>query len=266
MAASFYTYFHTRNDTNAVFYVGKGKGERAYQNGRNVHWASVVKKCGYAVHVASRWSTEQEAFEHEKFLILCFRDIGMPLTNMTEGGFGGETVTGRKWMTKDKVDKMIDQKNWASHTTAGWVFGHSFKTSPHLGDLTRGVPKTADQKQRIRQTLFGRKLPMAHIEAISTGQLGRKHSTLWNKAISDGLKGLVKTKSHCAALSAAKKGKAVVNDGLVEKRVSLSELDTLVSSGLWKRGFLVAQCPTCKKAGGKSQMIRFHFANCKGII
>ena len=32
--------------------------------------------------------TEQEAFEHEKFLILCFKDMGTSLCNQTDGGEG----------------------------------------------------------------------------------------------------------------------------------------------------------------------------------
>ncbi len=84
----FYTYFHTRNDTGAVFYVGKGSKARAFDCDRNAYWKNIVKKCGHTVHIASRWATEAEAFEHEKFLILCFKDLGAPLANLTDGGEG----------------------------------------------------------------------------------------------------------------------------------------------------------------------------------
>lgn len=85
----FYTYSHTRNDTGAVFYVGKGKDRRAYsKSDRNKHWQNIVAKHGHTVHIASRWSTETEAFEHEKFLIACFKDMGAALCNITDGGEG----------------------------------------------------------------------------------------------------------------------------------------------------------------------------------
>lgn len=92
--SEFYTYFHTRNDTGKVFYVGKGKGNRSQSaSGRNFHWQNIVSKCGYKTHIAAKWSTEHEAFEHERFLILCFRDMGLQLTNMTEGGDGWSGAT-----------------------------------------------------------------------------------------------------------------------------------------------------------------------------
>jgi hypothetical protein len=86
---TFYTYIHTRASDNKPFYVGKGRGKRAYSAaGRNTHWHRVVAKHGLKVDIASRWPTEVEAFEHEKFLILCLKDMKMLLVNQTNGGEG----------------------------------------------------------------------------------------------------------------------------------------------------------------------------------
>lgn len=85
---TFYTYFHTRNDTGAIFYVGKGNGRRAFHKRRNTHWCRVAKKHGYTSHFAMTNLTEVEAFEHERFLISCLRGLGEPLVNMTDGGEG----------------------------------------------------------------------------------------------------------------------------------------------------------------------------------
>ena len=85
----FYTYIHRRNDTNEVFYVGKGRGGRSHSGcGRNRHWGFVAKKCGYRVEVCAHWTSEEDAFLHEKALIAAFRDMGHPLVNMTSGGDG----------------------------------------------------------------------------------------------------------------------------------------------------------------------------------
>lgn len=84
----FYTYLHRRNDTNAIFYVGKGKEHRAWQFGRNRWWNSIANKVEYTVEICAQWATEKEAFEHEKFLISCFKDLGYKLTNQTDGGDG----------------------------------------------------------------------------------------------------------------------------------------------------------------------------------
>lgn len=89
MSAEFYTYVHTRASDNKPFYVGKGRKGRAHTfEGRNPHWHNTVAKHGLKVDIAAYWPTEAEAFEHEKFLILCFKDMAMPLVNMTDGGDG----------------------------------------------------------------------------------------------------------------------------------------------------------------------------------
>lgn len=64
----FYTYLHRRASDNLPFYIGKGKGDRAYRtNHRNPYWHRTVRKHGLTVEVLAHWLTEAEAFEHEKF-------------------------------------------------------------------------------------------------------------------------------------------------------------------------------------------------------
>jgi len=102
---TFYTYVHSRASDNKPFYVGKGKSKRAHDVvGRNRHWSSVVAKHGLKVNIAAEWPTEVEAFEHEKFLILCFRDMKMPLVNMTDGGEG---LSGYKYSPEHRERQRI---------------------------------------------------------------------------------------------------------------------------------------------------------------
>jgi len=89
----FYTYIHSTGDkagqSNRIFYVGKGKKNRAWIFiKRNKHWHNIADKNGINVTICAYWDSEQEAHEHEKFLILCFRDMGIRLANMTDGGEG----------------------------------------------------------------------------------------------------------------------------------------------------------------------------------
>ena len=85
----FYTYIHRKTDDGTVFYIGKGKEDRAFwPHGRSIWWNRIVKKHGLSVEICARWPTEQEAFDHEKFLIWCFKDIGIQLANFTDGGEG----------------------------------------------------------------------------------------------------------------------------------------------------------------------------------
>jgi hypothetical protein len=96
MKTEYYTYAHVRNDTNKIFYIGKGCRQRAFSKaGHNRWWNRIVEKHGYTADILAYWSTEAEAFEHEKFLIECFRKMGYELVNRTDGGEGssGRIVT-----------------------------------------------------------------------------------------------------------------------------------------------------------------------------
>lgn len=89
----FYTYAHYRATApeRGPFYIGKGKGPRAWKTsgtGRNLYWQRIIKKYGLLVEIIAVWPTEQEALDHEVFLIECFRHLGTGLVNMTDGGEG----------------------------------------------------------------------------------------------------------------------------------------------------------------------------------
>lgn len=94
---TFFIYLHIRNDTGAVFYVGKGtrtqrkQYQRAYvKERRNSHWQNITAKTAYEVVLHSEFWTEQDAFEMEKALIAEYRRVhdGGSLCNMTLGGEG----------------------------------------------------------------------------------------------------------------------------------------------------------------------------------
>ena len=85
----FYTYAHYKPE-GGLFYIGKGKPRRAYSmDTRNDHWQNVVNKYGRPhVELLASWDTEEEALDHERLLISCFRDMGVELTNKSDGGEG----------------------------------------------------------------------------------------------------------------------------------------------------------------------------------
>ena len=86
----YYVYLHKRNDTNCVFYVGKGKNKRAWSKGsRNKHWKHITEKHGYSIEIIKSNLTESQAFEEE---IITINTYGISnLVNMT---IGGNTSTG----------------------------------------------------------------------------------------------------------------------------------------------------------------------------
>ena len=86
---NYYTYAHYLPD-GKIFYIGKGKGLRykSSSSGRSKYWRDVIKD-GYDAKILAYWPTEDEALLHERFLILCFSEMGMPLVNRTTGGQRG---------------------------------------------------------------------------------------------------------------------------------------------------------------------------------
>lgn len=87
----FYVYIHTRNDTGEVFYVGKGKGNRAYELGRSKHWHNIANKHGVRVELVESGLQEWYAFELEVALIAYYgrKDLNLgQLVNLTDGGEG----------------------------------------------------------------------------------------------------------------------------------------------------------------------------------
>lgn len=86
----FYVYIHRRKDNNAIFYVGKGSGHRAYNKStRNRFWKIVHRKAGgRSVEIVGDFDTEAEALQHELFLTWSLRVFGTRLANLVDGGGG----------------------------------------------------------------------------------------------------------------------------------------------------------------------------------
>ena len=92
----FYVYLHMRESDGLVFYVGKGKGYRAWEfnpkSARNPYWQSMKSKHGVVVEIYKSEMTEPCAFTLEKILISKYKSLGHPLTNLTNGGDGFDGV------------------------------------------------------------------------------------------------------------------------------------------------------------------------------
>lgn len=132
--SNFYVYIHRRKTDNKVFYVGKGRGYRAYaSDSRNDHWKSTVAKHGYSVEIVYENLTEEESFVLEKDAILEFGYFGHPLTNKT---MGGEGISGYRHTVENKK-KMADKVVYTFIHKTGEIFiGTRYELS-----TTKGVDR-----------------------------------------------------------------------------------------------------------------------------
>lgn len=103
----FYTYAHVRKDNGQIFYIGKGSGRRMYRkDARSKHWKNIACKAGFEPMMLASWNSEKEAFEHEKFLINCFKDTGL-LVNKSSGGDGNDAAGGLSFSGKKHSQESI---------------------------------------------------------------------------------------------------------------------------------------------------------------
>ena len=170
----YYIYIHKKQSNNNIFYVGKGKGKRAWvKKGRNYYWNNVVNKYGYIVEIIKSNLSEEEAFIQEKFYI----DYYKPCCNFTKGGEG---ISGYKFSIESlrkKSKSALGNKNKLGKTSIG--SGLHFKKgleSPFLGRKHNKYSKIKISKSKIGKSLTtqhklniskSRSIP---IECIETGE------------------------------------------------------------------------------------------------
>lgn len=110
----YYVYAHYKKGTDEIFYVGKGKGNRAYDyHRRSDFWKKIKNKHGFDVKLIKIELSEYDALLLESKLIKKYGKIkdGGLLCNLTDG-FDG--LSGFKHNEKTKLimrDKAIGRKN-----------------------------------------------------------------------------------------------------------------------------------------------------------
>jgi hypothetical protein len=128
----YYTYAYLRED-GTPYYIGKGKGDRAYSKHRRKRDLKVPSK--ERILILKQNLTEEEAFKHEIYMIAVFgrKDLGTGiLRNLTNGGDGASGVI--PWNTGKKLSKNHCEKLSA----AGKGRKKSEEHKRKIGDANRG--------------------------------------------------------------------------------------------------------------------------------
>jgi group I intron endonuclease len=160
----YYVYQWIRLDTNEVFYVGKGKGERAYEYNpkrRGTYFNRVINKVGIenvVVSILHENITEKLALEYEIYYIHLYDfEYEYSLTNMTVGGDGGggykhteesknkQSKANIEWQSKKTVEEKVEslrkrKENWNKRTDEekaeafrNWSKATKGKNNPNYG-------------------------------------------------------------------------------------------------------------------------------------
>lgn len=193
----FYVYTHTRNDTGAVFYVGKGKLRRAWNKSlRSAYWKKIVEKCGYTVNIVRQGISEVCAFSLEKALIHAARSNGCVLVNFTNGGEGKSgCIASEETRLKQRMAKV--GRPLSSEHRERISFAH--KAKKYTAESKRhflGKSHSEAAKEKIRLAATGRGHTDETKEKIKAIKTGIKASEQTRQKMSASLSG-AKNPHHC---------------------------------------------------------------------
>ena len=187
---NYYTYAYLRED-KTPYYIGKGKGDRAYKKSKNDIKPPKDKS---RVILLKQNLSENEAFNHEKYMIDIFgrKDLGTGiLHNRTYGGDGSSGVL-----------QSEETKLKRSNALKGIPRPEDVKI--RISEKNKGKTHTKEAKDKIGDTHKGNKY-----------WEGKKHKEESKEKMRDakvGKSGHMKDKSHTQEtkdkISASKKGKS----------------------------------------------------------
>jgi hypothetical protein len=174
----FYTYAYLRED-KTPYYIGKGKGNRAYKKHRK---GIGVPKDKSRIILLKQNLTEEEAFRHEIYMIAVFgrKDLRTGiLHNKTDGGDG---VSG--WIPSEEHRRKL------SEAIKGKT--HSEKTKRKIGEASKGRTHSEETKRKMSEAKKDR--------------TNKPHSEETKRKMSEELKGRTHSEETKIKMSEAKKG------------------------------------------------------------
>ena len=178
----YYTYAYLRED-KTPYYIGKGKGNRAY---RRRDKGIKPPKDKSKILILKQNLTEEESFRHEVYMIAVFgrKDLGTGiLHNKTNGGDG----------------------------VSGAVV--SDETRRKMSEALKGKPRSKEIRRKISESHKGKTHSEESRRNMSESQKGKTFSEETKRKLSESQKGKNHSEEPRRKLSEARNGKKWWNDG-----------------------------------------------------
>jgi hypothetical protein len=192
----FYTYAHYTPD-GRIFYIGKGQRRRCESAvGRNNSWKKVVsKEGGFKSEILSRFNSEKECFDHEIFLIDCFRSMGFELCNIADGGQGSSGWKHTEEWKSSASSRLIGGSNHFYGKSHSEVSKEKIShTKLGCTGSWLGKPRSEKTKRKISEALKGRPgrkhtdEAKAKLSAAHTGKKQKPPTDETRKKLSESIK------------------------------------------------------------------------------
>lgn len=216
----FYVYEHWRLDKDECFYVGKGKGGRAYSKSRNALWKKIVAKLeqtgsAFEVRIVASGLSEEDAYSLEKERIV-FWSNKVFLCNFTLGGEGwtggSHTDEFKKRISDSHKGKVVSAETRAR-------LSKSLKNNPRLKAARAGFKHSEESKQKMREVFKGRPKSEAHKQKLREANLGKKMTDKMRAILIAANTGRVPSELTRKKISESQEGR----DVSLEMRIKISE-------------------------------------------
>ena len=191
LAPVYYVYQHMKADTGEIFYVGKGMGRRAHDSyHRSKYWKNIIAKHGISVEFIKMNITESEALDLEILTIEKYRNQGLNLINMTDGGDG---TSGYAHTEQHKQMMSVALSGEKNHRYGKVGTRNGAVVTPETIEKLRsshlGKKLSEEQKQKIR-------------ESTKKARQGIKTLGMTGKGHSEETQAKMRAKALCRKLSA----------------------------------------------------------------
>jgi len=289
------------NVKTGEFYTGKRSNKKYTDgySGSGLRIKAQIKKYGtskYIKYITRFFCTEQDVYNYEENKVTTNTIKNKLCLNLDVGGRG--CMTGRKHsdetkkkMSKSQKGKVMSEESRLKMSLA-WVgrvvseetklkmskstMGnkHSDETKKKMSESQKGKVISDETRRKISESQKGKVISEETRLKISKSNMGRVHSDETKQKMSDNHCSFMKGKTHSEEtkkkMRESAKTRPPQSDETKKKRSesmkgvpkSAEHIRKIIE---WQTGYKqkIVTCPHCNKSGGKNNMTRYHFDNCK---